>query len=258
MSKGKLHELIAVDGDVKSKSAKILEETFNTFNKRGDLFRGHTKSLTMFKEADQAQNAIDDSHEITTTVPARLLYTKDALVRSMDVHFQKEVSNQEANADIIIDGEVLASNIPATYLLGLETELKKIRQVFAVAPTLDNGIEWVSDTNKKNIWKTAKPEESFKTAKTFRHIILDPAKIQGEVGIPAQIEKWTDTENVGKYSKTSLSGCISSNQKHRLMERVDTLLVAVKQARMRANDREASNREIGETLMGYLLGELGQ
>ena len=83
--------------------------------------------------------------------------------------------------------------VPATLLLGLESRLKMVRDVYAEIPTLPPGGKWVKDTNEGNdIYFNENIETRFKTAKTFVHKVLYEATKEH----PAQIEKWEELVKV--------------------------------------------------------------
>ena len=99
----KLHELLAVEADVKSQFRTILMETNKVF-KADHLFKGFTRTLKMFDEKDADMEGTERL-ELTTTVPERLKYTNKFISRFLDVTYQKECTNQIAVADIIVDGQ---------------------------------------------------------------------------------------------------------------------------------------------------------
>ena len=50
---GKLHELLAVEGDLKGTDDKIRREAVDTFNKRKDHFVGFSRTYQPLDDADQ-------------------------------------------------------------------------------------------------------------------------------------------------------------------------------------------------------------
>src|SRR5574343_744210 len=106
----KLHEILAVESDLEGHYKRIVGETTNVFTKV-EHFSGAHKILTMFDEARQREAEAAEVHqELTTTVKRKLSYTEDAVVRYLDVVLQKESTNQEAKADLVVDGQILAEN----------------------------------------------------------------------------------------------------------------------------------------------------
>jgi hypothetical protein len=96
---------------------------------------------------DEAREAENESEVkvIETTVADKLDYLSRDLSRLYDVLLQKEIGNQEARADLVVNGEVLIPDAPATFLLGMETRLKALRQVLLHIPTLEPGRTWTED-----------------------------------------------------------------------------------------------------------------
>ncbi len=245
---GKLHELLAVEPDREGLYKIVLEEAKTTFQKKTDHFMGQIRKLEMFDQAEDKLNTVERK-ELVTTVKDKLLYVQEALQRYLDIVLQKEATNQEATADLIVDGVALAKDVPATFLLGLETKMKHLRGMYETLPTLDPGIKWTKDTKfGENVYVTEYPDEKFKTAKKFQHQVL----VAPTDKHPAQVEKWEEQVPVGKYSTTAWSGKISSAEKSAQLGKIDKIIQGAKQARMRANNIEAINREIGKVLCDYI------
>lgn len=244
---GKLHELLAVEGDLDGTFKKIIEETTNTFAKKPALFFGFHKKLEMFDE--NASKAPDEMQELAETVHDKLDYTAEHIIRYIDAICQKDKTNQVATADLTVDGVVIGKNLPATFLLGLENKLKLIRKIYAAIPTLPPGQKWDKSTTRgAHVFEMTHPEEKFKTAKAFKHQVLYEATEHH----PAQIEKWEETENVGRYVTNRWSGMISPAQKSALIGRLDKLIRATKKARQRANTAEVVETYIGKELFTYI------
>lgn len=245
----KLHELLAVEADLDSVSKKTTEEAIKTFKSKAQHFMAFHRVCEMYDDNDQNQAPPDEFLSMVSTVQDKLDYVGHKISKYYDAVLQKELTNQAAKADLIIDGKAIAKDLPATFLLGLETKLKKIRALYETIPTLAPGIDWVPDKAEgEHIYKMKKPEEKYKTAKTFKHKVLYEATDKH----PAQIERWEETVNVGKFTKDAWSGMISSADKAVLLGRLDKLLRATKKARQRANNIETINKKIGDKLLDYI------
>lgn len=248
-----LHELLAVEADKQALFKSRVDETVSIFSGKPDLFLGTEKHLeSLSDELDEnTLSGFDEFHELTTTVKDKLRQTFEFVNEYVDVNLQKEVTNQTAKADLVLDGITIATGLPATFLLGLESKLKTIRVMFEAIPVLAPGIAWVPDPGKgADVFKTKNPQKKFKTAKTFKHKVLYEATDKH----PAQIEKWEETVNVGMYVQTVWSGMITSAEKAIMLTKLDKLIQATKQARQRANCEEVQERKIGLELMNYLIG----
>lgn len=248
-AKPQLHAVLAVEGDLAGMSKKILEETRKTFS-RADLFTGTIKTLKMNDESRaNEESAGGDRHALATTVQARLDYTADAVTRYLDAYWQKERTNQDAVASVIVDGTAILEDVPVCVLLGLEKRLHELRAVYEVIPTLDQGIEWVEDSDAgKNIWKTKYPLVRAKTEKSLTVVSLAAATEHH----PEQVQAMNREKNVGVFTTNTISGMMTSAQKSKLIGKVDQLIQAVKQAKTRANNTEVVEGGIGKKLFNFI------
>lgn len=247
---GQLHEVLAVEQELKNASKKIAEETINTFSKKPEHFIGFHKTLKMFDESRVIEEAAQrQDRELVTTVPAKLNYSIEHFISSLDATAQKEATNQKAKADIKLNGSTIAKDIPATLLLALEKELVFYRNMYQTIPTLQPGIDWGKSSDLgEGIYKTLKPEIRSKTEKMRLHKELSPATKEHK----AQIETWTEDRPVGQYETTTINGMITPARKSTLIGRIDELIREVKKARTRANKEEVLNIKIGKNIFDYI------
>jgi hypothetical protein len=251
-----LHEILAVEVDAQGVAKRILPETVHTFKEKAAHFNSSYRTLKLFEnkgeETERAEQAEAQSVEMVTTVHEKLQYTLDQVTRFYDVVLQKEATNQVAKADLIVNNVVVAKDLPATFLLGMETKLKDLRAVYEAIPTLAPGIKWEADETKgKHVYRAATPEIRAKTTKAFRHQVLVAATDKH----PAQIEKWEETVNIGAYTKETWSSCLTPTEKSTLLGRIDDLIQATKQARMRANATPVVPVSIGRALINFIHAE---
>lgn len=245
---GKLHELLAVEADLQNEYKKATDSAKAVFAKNPGHFMGFTRRLEMF--ADSSKDAPIENQEVTETITNRLHEIGIHAERFFDAVLQKEATNSTAKADLYVDSVLIGQQIPATFLLGLETKLKHLLGVFEDIPTLPPGFSFVKDEEKGlNIWKIVDAEKKFKTQKTFKHKVLYQATKEH----PAQIERWEEVENVGVYVAERWFGMFSQAQKTTLIGNLNKLLSAVKVARQKANCEEVTTQYIGQSIFSYLL-----
>ena len=247
-SKSQLHELLAVESELETRHKNAISVAKERFSKPS-LFIGANKSLKLFEDTDMETPCENQHLEFTVNqvVNQALSHTENYL----NAVYQKEASNQNATADIEVDGKIICENLPATFLLGLETKLKLVRELFQNIPILQQGIEWEKDEQVgEDIYKTTHPEKKYKTRRTFRHKVLYEATKEH----PAQIEKWEESENIGIYTTELISGMLSVADKTNYLDRIDKLIQAVKSARMRANQVEVVKNKVAYKLINYILG----
>jgi hypothetical protein len=245
-----LHEILAVEGDLKGEKNKIRDETVATFTKKSNLFLGFIKRLEMFDAKKENEEAAgNERSEITTTVPEKLEYISKAFIRFWDTKLQKETANQEATADVIIEGATFFKDVPVTFLLGMEEELKQLRKVYDNIPTLQSGIDWVKDPQKgSGYWKAVHLIIKQKTKQLIQSTItVEPTKEH-----PAQVREWSEDVQIGKYCTENWSGMISPAQKSNALSRLDTVLRAFKKARQRANNQEVRNIRVGKQIFDFI------
>lgn len=251
----KLHELLAVESDLENTAKKILQETKKVFQEKGAFFIKQEKETNLFDES--AKNPPVEKLEMTTTVADKLDYTENAVIKYFDAIAQKERTNQDAHADLEVDGKSIAKDVPATLLLGLESRLRLVRDVYETIPTLSPGGKWVKDsTLGDNVYRNENDETRFKTAKTIKSKVLVPPTFpkdgEGGQSQPAIIDKWDETENVGEITLRTWSGMLSSKEKSDILSRLDKLIRAVKKARQRANNTDVNSLKIGEAIFDYI------
>jgi hypothetical protein len=245
---GRLHEILAVEASKEGIFKKLLDETLKVFGKQS-MFQGAVKT-TKLSEGELDTDTTEHM-EMTTTVAGKLEYLETSIVGYLDTVLQKDTANQDARADIIVDGVILAKDVPAVNLLGMESKLAKVREVYSNIPTLAVGMAWDKDPQLgKCIHRARHPEVRAKTAKRPQHRVLYDATTEH----PAQIEKWNEDVRIGTIKVEHMSGMLTSEAKSSLLARLDRLLQAVKQARMRANMVEAKPVKVGKALLDFVHG----
>ncbi len=250
MKKSVLHELLAVEGDLDGAHKKILDETKSTFTKKQDKFMGQHRKLHMFIEDGIEHPEI--YKKMDDTVQSKLDHMQKTEKRYFDAMLQKEATNQLAVADLKVEGVVIGTDLPATFLLGMETRLKRLREVYSAIPTLQPGIDWVKDeTEGANVYKNGKPDEQLKTETIIEPVVLYEATKDH----PAQVKEASKVVTVGKYRTSTWSGMLSVAEKSALLGRIDKLIRAFKKARQRANTTEVVNRSIGKEIFAYIDSE---
>ena len=242
----KLHEILAVENDLGATMNKLLEEKRNLFASKTDRFMGYNTTTTFIADNRQSENK-EDYHEIVTTVPESLQYLVNPIAKYLDVDLQKNRTNQEAVADLVVEGNILAKNLPATFLLGLENHLKRVRSVYQEIPTLKPGVRWTPSETVDHVYETQNPD-TFKTEKTPMVKSLAAATASH----PEQVHVWNEDRPVARIVKTESSGMMKPMDKSKLLARIDLLMHGVKQARQRANSVEVVQGKIGKVLMDYI------
>lgn len=244
---GKLHELLAVEPDLKNTATSIMNETVKTFTAKHDHFTGSARTYDVVLEGSEPLP--DEGKEMVTTVAEKLAYLKQSQVAAIDAIYQKEFANTAAKADIVLDGQVVATGVPATVLLALEGRLKELQGVYRAIPTLEPGKPWEKDLHRADTYRTH-PRQTLRTTKVKDWRVIVPPTDKH----PAHVVEEMKDVVLGRWNVTDYSGMLAPIEKSEMLARLDKLLQAVKQARCRANNEEVVHAEIGEKLFSIIHG----
>lgn len=244
----KMHELLAAETNVNAVYNAMLEETLKVLEKP-DHFTRVVAAKEFFNTEESHLNQTETKDMVTTVTDRLGYFFGRPFINMMDTSLQKDATNQIAKADLVVNGEVLLKEVPATALLAWESKFDALRRVLLKVPTLPPGPVWEEDPNEDNLWRTKEPQVTFTTKKTMKPVILHEATKEH----PAQVEKVFEDVPVAKVTKTVWSGMWTSSQKADALARLDTLLIAIKKARQRANRTEVLKPKAGQILANFIL-----
>lgn len=249
----KLHELLAVDGNLDGQATKTRQELTKTFESKRHLFE--EKLVTFTSNVEGAKPVTEGQSDIQTSVAEEIVWISATLAKAIDVSHQIDLANTLARADVVTeDGDVVLKDVPATSLLQLEKRLKEVHDLAAAIPTLDPAKGFSLDTAKgKGVFK-ARDVMKNRTKKEQRPLVLAPATDKH----PAQVNLITEDVVVGQIREQEWSSLITPAKKAEILGRCDVLLRAVKKARAKANEQEldVSSAKIGKKLLDFVFQPL--
>jgi len=239
-----LNQAVAVRKGVQSRVHEATTELHRLLDKQA-LFNGIARKFRPLTEdserfPDESQNVQQNAKDVVKTICSKL-------VELIDIEATVDATNAVATADVVVDGVVLAKDVPATTLLFLEKELGRVRSDLRNIPELDPSEAWTKDVNS-DLYVTL-PQETARTKKVQKAIVLYPATPEH----PAQTQMISEDQVAGYWSVVKMSGAMPKPDKLALIEKADLLLDAVKSAREKANTKEVVRKEIGNDLMSFLL-----
>lgn len=234
------------DGDAgKAIQKRIQAETLTT---------GMTKTFTPKSETDEHESAMlrarhpDKYKAVALTVQAALGEVAGYAIPAMDITATADKTNQSASADIIINGKPLIKDVPVSHLLWLGgTYLGELRKFIALLPVLDPTKDWHPADG--GIHETT-PEVIAANDKDLVPVVLHEGNDKHAPNVQL-VQK--DQVYAGKYTSKSLSGAIYESRKKELLDRMDLLIAAAKDAAARANQVPATEVSEGEIIFGFLL-----
>ncbi len=250
-----LHEILAIEQEVKANAERARGQLIETFRTKQTHFTGIRRTFRPFAVDEAAgENAgerLEAETQLAKTVPEELGQMMREVGKALDLGMQVDEANTRARADVVVDGEVLLRDVPATFLLQLERRLKEVRSVFKEVPCFDPVRIWNADpaADKKHVLR-AEPVTTIRKQRARKYNVM----VEATKEHPAQVDIVEVDEPVGEIRSYEWTGMVSTGRKEALLEQVERLLVAVKQARSRANavsiDRE---RQAATVLTNFLL-----
>lgn len=241
----RLHQLLTIEKDVKNETLRVVTDAHHLFEK-GPVLAGIARRYRPVTE--EGERLPSESTAVQVRVEESLPKVTEALAKLFDLALSKEDANQQAKADIVVDGQVLVKDVPVCGLLFLEKQLVDLHTLVEKLPVLDPSEQWTQDSSQ-NCWATS-PVETARTKKLSRAMVLSEATDKH----PAQVKEVTEDVVVGYWSTVRFSGAIPAQRKAELKARVGKLRSAVKVAREDANITKVGDRKMGATLLAYVFG----
>jgi len=244
----KLNQVIAIEKGVKSRAHDIISEVYKTLQKP-ELFNGIVR--TYRKKDDEGEDLPSEKKHIQFRVRDVLGAVRMTQSELFEVTAQKDLANATAKAPVVVNGQTILPELPVTTLLFLEKQITDMRALIAAIPVLDSSENWTLDANS-GVFKTDPPVETHRTKKVARPIVLYDATDKH----PAQTQLIQEDIIAGFWSTVRLSAAMPKPEKERIAERMEKLLIGIKQAREQANDADASKKPaIGFAIFEYLFAE---
>lgn len=238
-----LHQVLALEPGVRSRADKKLTELHRKLGKPA-LLSGLTRT---YKPRDaEGETLPGEKTSVQVKADDALALAAQAFTEVFDVVATKDFGNTEAKADVVVNGEILIEDAPATYLLWLEKKLADLHTFVEKLPTLDPAEVWTYDENSGSYrtdtlvsTRSKKvPRNHVKAEATDRH--------------PAQVDVYYEDVIVGDWSAVKFSGALPATRVSRLLSRVEAVQDAVKAARQQANTVEIPQVKVGAKLFDYV------
>lgn len=245
MDVAKLNQIIAVEKGVKSKAQQDLTTAQHSLQKPA-LLAGISR--TYQAKDEEGEQLPPESTRVQVRAEDVLRETAKTLTRLFDVTATKDWANCTARADVTVDGRVLVSQAPVSYLLFLEKQLSDINAFVRKLPVLDASEAWTLDPSTDD-WKT----DAVRTLRT-KKVPRNHVKAEATDKHPAQVEVYYEDIPVGYWTTVKFSGALTARRVNELLDRVEKLQQAVKFAREEANGAEVVDQRVADAVFGYLFG----
>lgn len=242
---GKLNQVIAVASGKKTQCQKAITGVYHKLQKDA-LLKGIART---YRPKDEDGDKLPaEANGVQYHAEEALHEAALALSELFDVIATQEYANCLAKADVCVDGKLVLTGVPVSYLLFLDKQLVDIHTLVEKLPTLDPGQDW-SFNQATNSWAT-KPAETVRTKKVPKNHVMSEATKEH----PAQVQVFTEDIVVGYWTTTNFSGAVPESSKASVLLKVRKLQEAVKRAREEANSLAVTEQQIGKPVFAYLFG----
>jgi hypothetical protein len=215
---------------------------------------GHNRKFIEDDEEKGLLNQNQDEYKaVALDVMDQLHQDAEVTAKALDWALTQDVANCTAKADVIVDGEVLLSQVPISHLLHLQTVFSEYKAVILTQlPILEPTKDWGEARDPvKKLWKS-RTEVVPVHIKQSRALLLHsgtdkhaPQAVPDPNPLPIHI---------GTRETTIWSGAVSEREKRQLLAKADTLIAALKEAIAVADHAPAQKQAEGDKLFRYLLG----
>lgn len=240
----KIHQILAVEKDVRQTATRRITDAYQQLQKPA-LLSGISRSYT--PKDEDGDTLPPESTLVQVNARAALLNAKTEFERLWDVVATKDFGNLDATADVMLeDGTVLIEGAPTTYLLWLEKELNDLHTLVSKLPTLDPSETWTWDDNVGAY--VTPPTHTVRSKKVPKAFTAAPATDKH----PAQVQVFQEDVQVGTWETVHFSGALPATEVKDLVDRVNAVRKAVKEARARANETEVEQKHIAAAVLDFI------
>lgn len=239
----KLAQLVAVDRGVRTQAQQVENGLYQSLAKT-QLFSGLSRTYRP-KNDDDTDLLPAESTLVQLKSEELLTQLIEAVTRLVDVGATRDASNCLAKADIVVDGETIASQVPVTTLMSLEKVIENLTTFVSKIPQLDPAQKW--EPVSPGLFR-AETVTTSRTKKVPRNHVMYEATEQH----PAQVQTFTEDILVGFWDKVEFSGALPAERVAAIQSQMERLRTAVKFAREEANTIEVVDVNIGATLLDFI------
>jgi hypothetical protein len=243
----KLNQINAIVTARKGDAEKQVTELYKLVQK-DPLFAGRERTYRPLDEVN-GQKLPPESQRVQQRVDDMIRQARVKWTELWNLVLTQDTGNQQAKADIIVDGKALLADVPVTSLLFLDKQVNDLETFLSKLPTPDPAEEWSHDPNTGLLRSRA--TESLRTSKEPTVIV----KYEATKDHPAQTELFTKDIPVGTWTQILYSGCIPADKKNTILARIRKLQDAIKIAKEQANLFEVERQKAGEPLLAFVFGE---
>ena len=240
-----LAQMIAVEREAKGRKTGAVTKMFRELS-RPEPLAGLTRTYRP-RDAEDQDLLPPEIKNVQVKAEDILTQISGELTDLFDIVATRETGNAEARADVVIGETTILRDVPVTYLLFLEHQLKDLGTIMAKLPVLDPSKEWVY-APATSVYRTG-VETTIRTKKVPKAFTRHP----GTEKHAPQVDLLQEDVLVGYWDRTLFSGALPSDRVLLLQRRVAALARAVKVAREQANSTRVKQVKVGAAIFDYIL-----
>lgn len=242
----KLNQIIALLPTKKSLAKDSLTEVYQQLQKP-DSLAGIARNYKPKDELGEMQPP--ESKLVQLRVREAIQQCFKSVADMMDLVATQDWANCQAKADLVVNNQTIAKDVPVTHLLFLEKQLVDLHTLVEKLPALDPSERWNYDPSQDCY--ASEPYQTLRTKKVPKtHIKYEATKEH-----PAQVEMYMEDVTIGTWTTVKYSGAIPAAEKNAMLDRVRSLQDAVKLARETANNYEVESKKIGESILKFVFAD---
>lgn len=199
-------------------------------NPLSDPWNGLRRDFEMTHEVSPDNPQIpSESKDVQRVARVILRGVADALVPYVNAVITRDNGNMAASADIVVNGETVATAVPAVALLALENDFREMLTLVTEIPEAPAGEHWTYDENSRVL--VSGESRALRTAKKRRAIITVPETERH----PAQFSVENEDVPIATIIARRYHGGMLLADKRALIESVQEVFLAISRAREEAN-----------------------
>lgn len=243
----KLNQIIAIDKGIKARAYAEVSELHKS-SQKPDLFNGFNKEYRPLNDADE--KLPPERKRVQHSVSDVMRTVSRTMTELFNVTSRKDWTNCVARGTVSINGTVILADAPVSYLLFLEKQMNDLHTFVSKLPVLDDAENWTLDPNS-GLYKSDMVS-THRTKKVQKPIVMYDATPEH----PAQTQLITEDVITGYWHTVKQSGAMPRPEKQALLDRLEKLVRAIKEAREAANmTDEVPMHDIGAAVFNYLMPE---
>ena len=215
-----------------------------------DQWNGLLRQFRMLEEVTPQNPQIPSEGKNVQRV-ARVIvrFVGDSLVPYVNALITRDMGNMAASADIIVNGETVATGVPAVALIALENDFRELVTLVREIPEAPPGEQWDYDENTGLL--VSGTSSTLRTAKKRRSIIT----VQETERHAAQFHVENEDVPVAEIISQRFHGGMLLAEKRALVAAAEEVFLAVTRAREEANAAFETEpiTDVGERLVALAL-----